>query len=80
MCIKQYWNKYKAYIIASAIALAYLIGIKKGKDHEKIRQTKTVLCTSYSLQQVFVAVWLLAVFVLDNCFYQRKHGVIIKQV
>lgn len=43
MCIKQYWNKYKAYIIASAIALAYLIGIKKGKDHEKIRRNKKIL-------------------------------------
>ena len=43
MRIKEYWNKYKAYIIASAVALAYLIGIKKGKTNEKARQTKTVL-------------------------------------
>ena len=43
MCIKEYWNKYKAYIVAGAVALAYLFGIKKGKTNEKARQTKTVL-------------------------------------
>ena len=43
MRIKEYWNKYKAYIVAGAVALAYLIGIKKGKTNEKARQTKTVL-------------------------------------
>ena len=53
------------------------IGIDKCK---LCTYSSIVLCTSYSLQQLFVAVWLLAVFVLDNCFYQRKHGVIIKQV
>lgn len=43
MRIKEYWNKNKAYIVAGAVALAYLIGIKKGKTNEKARQTKTVL-------------------------------------
>lgn len=43
MRIKEYWNKYKSYIVAGAVALAYLIGIKKGKTNEKARQTKTVL-------------------------------------
>jgi len=43
MRIKEYWNRYKAYIIAGTVALAYLIGIKKGKTNEKARQTKTVL-------------------------------------
>lgn len=43
MRIKEYWNKYKAYIVAGAVVLAYLISIKKGKTNEKARQTKTVL-------------------------------------
>lgn len=43
MRIKEYWNKYKEYIVAGAVALAYLFGIKKGKQNEKARQTKTVL-------------------------------------
>ena len=43
MRIKEHWNKYKAYIVAGAVVLAYLIGIKKGKSNEKARQTKTVL-------------------------------------
>lgn len=43
MQLKEIWNKYKAYMVAGAVALAYLIGIKKGKTNEKARQTKTVL-------------------------------------
>ncbi len=37
--LKQYWG----YVVAGAIALAYLIGIKKGKEHEKAHQTDTLL-------------------------------------
>ena len=43
MQLKEIWKKYKAYIVAGAVTLAYLIGIKKGKTNEKTRQTKTVL-------------------------------------
>ncbi len=34
--LKHYW----AMIIAGAIALAYLIGIKKGQDYEKAQMDK----------------------------------------
>ena len=37
--IKQFWG----YIIAGAIALAYFLGIKKGKENEKAYQTDKVL-------------------------------------
>ncbi len=37
--LKQYWT----YVIAGVVALAYLIGLKKGKRNEEIRQDKTIL-------------------------------------
>lgn len=41
--IKKAWTECKVAIIAIAIALAYLIGIKRGKNEEKAHQDKTVL-------------------------------------
>ena len=41
--IKKAWTECKVAIIAIALALAYLIGIKRGKDEEKIHQGNTVL-------------------------------------
>ena len=36
-------KQYKLAIIAGAIALAYFLGIKRGKDNEKAHQNNTVL-------------------------------------
>ena len=41
--IKNFWQNFKTAIIAGAIALAYLIGKKRGKEYEKTRQDKAVL-------------------------------------
>lgn len=41
--IKKVWAECKVAIIATALALAYLIGIKRGKNEEKAHQDKTVL-------------------------------------
>ena len=43
MRIKEYWNKYKAYIVAGAVALAYFLGIRRGKKEEKAHQNNTLL-------------------------------------
>ncbi len=41
--IKTYWTQFKGWIIAGAIALAYIIGITKGTQNEKARQNKKIL-------------------------------------
>jgi predicted negative regulator of RcsB-dependent stress response len=41
--VKNFWQEFKVAIVAGALALAYLIGIKRGKEHEKARQNKTIL-------------------------------------
>lgn len=41
--VKNLWQRFKFAIAATAIALAYLIGKRKGKDHEKTRQDKAFL-------------------------------------
>lgn len=41
--IKTLWTESKVTIIAAALALAYLIGIKRGKNEEKAHQTDTLL-------------------------------------
>ena len=40
---KAYWGKFRLAITAAALALAYLIGKKKGTENEKARQDKKVL-------------------------------------
>ena len=41
--LKTYWGKFRLAITAVAIALAYLLGRKKGKENEKVSQNKKVL-------------------------------------
>lgn len=41
--IKAIWAEFKIGIIAAAIAVAYFIGIKRGKDAEKVHQNNTLL-------------------------------------
>lgn len=41
--IKQYWTEFRLAIVAGIIALAYFIGIRKGKNNEKASQNKKVL-------------------------------------
>jgi len=41
--IIKVWTECKVAIIATALALAYLIGIKRGKNEEKEHQNKAVL-------------------------------------
>lgn len=41
--IKAIWSDCKLGIIAVALAAAYLIGIKRGKNEEKVHQDKAVL-------------------------------------
>lgn len=41
--LKTYWGKFRLAITAVAVALAYLIGKKKGKENEKVLQDKKVL-------------------------------------
>lgn len=41
--IKTLWTESKVAIIAAALALAYLIGIKRGKNEEKTHQNTAIL-------------------------------------
>jgi predicted negative regulator of RcsB-dependent stress response len=41
--ILKFWNETKIIIVASVIALAYFIGIKRGKNDEKAHQNKATL-------------------------------------
>lgn len=41
--IKTLWTESKVAIIAAALALAYLIGIKRGKNEEKAHQNTAIL-------------------------------------
>ena len=41
--IQIFWNKAKYGIIATALAILYAIGYKKGKEKEQLRQMKGTL-------------------------------------
>jgi len=41
--LKQFWNDFRIAIVASALAVAYFIGKKKGRENEKASQNKKVL-------------------------------------
>lgn len=41
--LKTYWTEFRLAIIAGAVALAYFIGKKRGKENEKAHQNQKVL-------------------------------------
>jgi hypothetical protein len=41
--IKYYWSEFRLAIIAAAIAIAYFLGKKRGKNDEKTHQNNKVL-------------------------------------
>jgi hypothetical protein len=41
--IRNFWQEFKIAIVAAALAVAYFIGKRRGKENEKASQNKKIL-------------------------------------